>query len=302
MKKTALPIVAAIAASTLVAPAIAQAYPAGNGVCEGVAKWAGDRSILQGMNNPASGITLTAVDGAYPENHGPVTFPVASAADDVITFTGGMHVVMPQVDTTISDLKVLLNGTTAQLQGDYTATTTSGTTYGDDVILADINLFKPESTTHTVGFGNSKTVLTAEGSQAFGGVFAAGQQVMSFDVHGAWCGDGAGQPVVPAPTPAPETTTEETTTEAPAPETSTEAPAPAPDTTTEAPAPTEAPETSTEESTTDVAPTEEATPDQDSHHNRGPVYAAFHKLLHFLFRIFNGLFGGIFQLFGGLFR
>lgn len=289
MKKTALPIVAAIAASTLVAPAIAQAYPTGPaGVCHGVAKWAGDRSILQGMNNPASGITLTAVDGAYPENHGPVTFPVASAADDVITFTGGMHVVMPQVDTTISDLKVLLNGTTAQLQGDYTATTTSGTTYGDDVILADITLFHPESTTHPVGFGNATTVLTAEGSKAFGGAFAAGQEVMSFDVHGAWCGDGAGQPVVPAPTPAPETTTE--------------APAPAPDTTTEAPAPTEAPETSTEETTPDVAPTEEATPDQDSHHNRGPVYAAFHKLLHFLFRIFNGLFGGLFQLFGGLFR
>lgn len=283
MKKTALPIVAAIAASTLVAPAIAQAYPAGNGVCEGVATWAGDRSILQGMNNPASGITLTAVDGAYPENHGPVTFPVASAADDVITFTGGMHVVMPQVDTTISDLKVLLNGTTAQLQGDYTATTAAGTTSGDDVILADINLFKPETTTHTVGFGNSPTVLTAEGSKAFGGAFAAGQQVMSFNVHGAWCGDGAGQMVTPAPTPVPETTTE-----APAPETSTE------ESTTEV-APTE-------ETTTDVAPTEEATPDQDSHHNRGPVYAAFHKLLHFLFRIFNGLFGGLFQLFGGLFR
>lgn len=294
MKKTALPIVAAIAASTLVAPAIAQAYPAGNGVCEGVAKWAGDRSILQGMNNPASGITLTAVDGAYPENHGPVTFPVASAADDVITFTGGMHVVMPQVDTTISDLKVLLNGTTAQLQGDYTATTTSGTTYGDDVILADINLFKPESTTHTVGFGNSPTVLTAEGSKAFGGVFAAGQEVMSFDVHDAWCGEGAGQPVSPIPiptevTPAPTEAPVETPTETPAPvETSTE------ESTTEV-APTE-------ETTTDVAPTEEATPDQDSHHNRGPVYAAFHKLLHFLFRIFNGLFGGLFQLFGGLFR
>lgn len=287
MKKTALPIVAAIAASTLVAPAIAQAYPAGNGVCEGVAKWAGDRSILQGMNNPASGITLTAVDGAYPENHGPVTFPVASAADDVITFTGGMHVVMPQVDTTISDLKVLLNGTTAQLQGDYTVTTAAGTTSGDDVILADITLFHPESTTHTVGFGNATTVLTAEGSKAFGGAFAAGQEVMSFDVNGAWCGDGAGQMVTPIPIP-----TEVT----PAP---TEAPVETP---TETPAPTEAPETSTEETTTDVAPTEEATPDQDSHHNRGPVYAAFHKLLHFLFRIFNGVFGGIFQLFGGLFR
>lgn len=294
MKKTALPVVAAIAASTLVAPAIAQAYPAGNGVCEGVAKWAGDRSILQGMNNPASGITLTAVDGAYPENHGPVTFPVASAADDVITFTGGMHVVMPQVDTTISDLKVLLNGTTAQLQGDYTATTAAGTTNGDDVILADITLFKPESTTHTVGFGNSATVLTAEGSKAFGGAFAAGQQVMSFDVHGAWCGGDTGQPVVPAPTPtevtpAPTEAPVETPTETPAPvETSTE------ETTTDV-APTE-------EATTDVAPTEEATPDQDSHHNRGPVYAAFHKLLHFLFRIFNGVFGGLFQLFGGLFR
>ncbi|SFG46122.1 Htaa protein [Corynebacterium spheniscorum] len=192
-----------------------------------------------------------------------MTFPVASASNDVISFTGGMHVVMPQVDSTITDLKILLNGTTAQLQDDYTATTAAGTTSGDDVILADITLFEPESTTHTVGFGNSTTVLTTEGSQAFGGAFAAGQQVMPFDAHGAWCGGDAGQPVVPAPTPAPETSTEETTTEA--------------------------------------TPTEEATPDLGNH-KRGPVYAAFYKLLHFLARIFNGVFGGIFQIFGGLFR
>lgn len=295
MKKTALPIVAAIAASTLVAPAIAQAYPTGPaGVCHGVAKWAGDRSILREAKNPASGVKLGAVNGAIREAYGPVTFPVASASNDVISFTGGMHVVMPQVDSTITDLKILLNGTTAQLQGDYTATTAAGTTSGDDVILADIALYEPESTTHTVGFGNSTTVLTAEGSQAFGGAFAAGQQVMPFDVHGAWCGGDAGQPVVPAPTPTPETSTE-----APAPETTTEAPAPAPETTTEAPAP--APETSTEETTTEATPTEEATPDLGNH-KRGPVYAAFYKLLHFLARIFNGVFGGIFQIFGGLFR
>lgn len=275
MKKTALPIIAAIAAGGLVVPA-AQAFPAAPG-CHGVAKWAGDYTILQAANKPGTGVTLSAGDGAFREAYGPITFPVVSAADDVITLRGSMTVSAPQGTTTISDLKVLLNGNVAQLQGDYT----NALANNNDVVLADIQLFKPESTAHTVGFGHARTTLTAEGSKAFGGMLAAGQEVMSFDVHGAWC-EGTVAPAPEAPveesTPAPAPTTEAT---------------PAP--TTEA---TPAPETT-------PAPTEEATPDQDNHqdhHKRGPVYAAFYKVLHFLAGIFNTIFGGIFGAFAGLMR
>lgn len=270
MKKTALPIIAAIAAGGLVVPA-AQAFPAAPG-CHGVAKWAGDYTILRAANKPGTGVTLSAGDGALHDKYAPITFPVVSAADDVITFQGSMTVSAPQGTTTISDLKLLLNGNVAQLKGDYT----NALANNNDQVLANIELFQPETTAHTVGFGHARTTLTAEGSKAFGGMLAAGQEVMSFDVHGAWC-EGT---VAPAPT------TEAT----PAPSTDA-TPAPSTDA-------TPAPETT-------PAPTEEATPDQDNHqdhHKRGPVYAAFYKVLHFLAGIFNTIFGGIFGAFAGLMR
>ncbi|WP_053544044.1 HtaA domain-containing protein [Corynebacterium deserti] len=114
---------------------------------------------------------------------------VTSDSEGSVAFSGSVHFVGHQaqgqwiLDTTLSDIKLLISGSQAQIQADLVAREFKGTTYddigdfviSDDIILANVSLNSAADFSQDSIDLSGTTTLTSAGAQAFGGFYESGE-------------------------------------------------------------------------------------------------------------------------------
>ncbi|WP_274918692.1 HtaA domain-containing protein [Streptomyces sp. WZ-12] len=195
-------------------PAAALAAPsAGSGapsiaLKDGTLDWGVKESFRRYVTGLALG-TITAADGAQQAaGNGPFTFTggtghydlsthaVATTFQGSVRFTSKLH----GFDIRLADVKVSTDAATKGVSGAITADVTAGGKTRDDVPLASLDLSKvrPESGAGgAMTFAKIPTKLTAQGAEAFNGMYQEGQELDPATLIVRPDGGGPGKPEQP---------------------------------------------------------------------------------------------------------
>ncbi|OKX86097.1 HtaA domain-containing protein [Corynebacterium glutamicum] len=174
---------------------IAQAQTEYRTASDGSLNWGFRQSFRNYIQTGVAKGSITLGDGAS-DNGGNFAFTprtngttVTSDSQGTVEFNGSVHFLGHQaddkwiLDTTMSDIKMVFNGSSAQLVVDLVAREFKGTTYddigeyiiSDDIVLADVSLNSAADFSQDSIDLSGTTALTAAGAQAFGGFYEAGE-------------------------------------------------------------------------------------------------------------------------------
>lgn len=173
---------------------IAQAQTEYRTASDGSLNWGFRQSFRNYIQTGVAKGSITLGDGAS-DNGGNFAFTprtngttVTSDSQGTVEFNGSVHFLGHQaddkwiLDTTMSDIKMVFNGSSAQLVVDLVAREFKGTTYddigeyiiSDDIVLADVSLNSAADFSQDSIDLSGTTTLTAAGAQAFGGFYETG--------------------------------------------------------------------------------------------------------------------------------
>nr|6JS9_A Chain A, Hypothetical membrane protein [Corynebacterium glutamicum ATCC 13032]6JS9_B Chain B, Hypothetical membrane protein [Corynebacterium glutamicum ATCC 13032] len=162
---------------------------------DGSLNWGFRQSFRNYIQTGVAKGSITLGDGAS-DNGGNFAFTprtngttVTSDSQGTVEFNGSVHFLGHQaedkwiLDTTMSDIKMVFNGSSAQLVVDLVAREFKGTTYddigeyiiSDDIVLADVSLNSAADFSQDSIDLSGTTDLTAAGAQAFGGFYETGE-------------------------------------------------------------------------------------------------------------------------------
>lgn len=174
---------------------IAQAQTEYRTASDGSLNWGFRQSFRNYIQTGVAKGSITLGDGAS-DNGGNFAFTprtngttVTSDSQGTVEFNGSVHFLGHQaedkwiLDTTMSDIKMVFNGSSAQLVVDLVAREFKGTTYddigeyiiSDDIVLADVSLNSAADFSQDSIDLSGTTDLTAAGAQAFGGFYETGE-------------------------------------------------------------------------------------------------------------------------------
>lgn len=204
----AIAAVTAGGATALGLPALATAADSGIPLVGGTFDWGVKASFRSYVTGPAAGTITTAggastnADGTYHFTGGKGTYDTGTHAvtvgfDGSVEFASTLH----GFDIKLADLKVTTVGTTGTLTADVTA---AGST-SDDVPFAalDLSAVRPGGGSGgALTFDGIPATLTAEGAQAFNGMYQSGTALDPADLSVT----PGTPPTTPPPTTAPTTT------------------------------------------------------------------------------------------------
>ncbi|BAU94789.1 cell-surface hemin receptor [Corynebacterium suranareeae] len=174
---------------------IAQAQTEYRTASGGSLNWGFKQSFRNYIQTGVAKGSISLGDGAQ-DNGGNFAFSprengttVTSDSEGTVEFNGSVHFLGHQandqwiLDTTMSDIKLVINGSSAQLKVDLVAREFKGTTYeeigdyivSDDIVLADVSLSSPADFSQDTIDLTGTTSLTAAGAEAFGGFYDTGE-------------------------------------------------------------------------------------------------------------------------------